>query len=422
MNNELLSIISYLERDRGVDREIIIQAIESAIQQAARKSLDVTNDLRVEIDRKTLEIKAFDTVVASDEDEGLGWISMRQARRIKPDVKTNDLLEIEVPPANLGRIAAQTARQMILQKIREAERKNVYDEYKDRIGDIVSGTVRQITHRDLIIDLGRTEAILPVKERIPSEEYNVGDRVRAYILRVQAAANGPAVVLSRACFDFVKTLFCLEVSEIADGIVEVMGVARDAGYRSKIAVRTLDDKVDPVGACVGLRGVRVRNIVRELNGEKIDIVRWSDDIKQYVAQALAPARLENIEIGEVGEDGRSTIHVTVRPDQLSLAIGKRGQNVRLTSRLTGWRVDIQKIEDEVPFETRRENAIEELAEVLDLSVAEAAKLVDNGFLTTDGIVEVEISYLQEICGFDEITASKIWAAASAASSIEDAGE
>ncbi len=422
MNNELLSIISYLERDRGVDREIIIQAIESAIQQAARKSLDVTNDLRVEIDRKTLEIKAFDTVVASDEDEGLGWISMRQARRIKPDVKTNDLLEIEIPPANLGRIAAQTARQMILQKIREAERKNVYDEYKDRIGDIVSGTVRQITHRDLIIDLGRTEAILPVKERIPSEEYNVGDRVRAYVLRVQAAANGPAVVLSRACSDFVKTLFFLEVSEIADGIVEVMGVARDAGYRSKIAVRTLDDKVDPVGACVGLRGVRVRNIVRELNGEKIDIVRWSEDIKQYVAQALAPAKLENIEIGEMGEDGRSTIHVIVRPDQLSLAIGKRGQNVRLTSRLTGWRVDIQKIEDEVPFETRRENAIEELAEVLDLSAAESAKLVDNGFLTTDGIVEVEISYLQEICGFDEITASKIWAAASAASSIDDAGE
>ena len=422
MNNELLSIISYLERDRGVDREIIIQAIESAIQQAARKSLEVTNDLRVEIDRKVLTIKAFDTVVASDEEEGLGFISMRQARRLKKDVQPNDLLEIEIPPGKLGRIAAQTARQMILQKIREAERKNVYDEYKDRIGDIVSGTIRQISHRDLIVDLGKTEAILPAKERIPIEEYNVGDRVRAYVLRVQAASNGPAVVLSRACPEFVKTLFCLEVSEIADGIVEVMGVARDAGFRSKIAVKTLDEKVDPVGACVGLRGVRVRNIVRELNGEKIDIVRWSDDIKQYVGQALAPAKLEKIEIGETDEDGRRTIHVTVRPDQLSLAIGKRGQNVRLTSKLTGWRVDIQKIEEEVSFETRRENAIEELAEVLDLTEAEAARLVDNGFLTTDGIVEVEISYLQEICGFDEITASKIWAAASAASSVDDSGE
>jgi len=206
MNNELLSIVSYLERDRGVNREIIIQAIESAIQQAARKSLEVSNDLRVEIDRKTLAIKAFDTVVVSDEETGLGFISLRKAHLYKRDAKLGDALEIEVPPAKLGRIAAQTARQMILQKIREAERKNVYDEYKDRIGDVVSGTIRQISHRDLIIDLGKTEAILPAKERIPTEEYNVGDRIRAYVFRVQAASNGPAVVLSRACPEFVKTL------------------------------------------------------------------------------------------------------------------------------------------------------------------------------------------------------------------------
>jgi len=249
MNNELLSIISYLERDRGVNREIIIQAIESAIQQAARKSLDVSNDLRVEIDRKTLSIKAFDTVIVSDEDSGVGFLALRRARTLKRDVKPGDTLDIEIPPSHLGRIAAQTARQMILQKIREAERKNVYDEYKDRIGDIVSGTIRQIIHRDLIVELGKTEAILPAKERIPTEEYNVGDRIRAYVFRVQSGVNGPAVVLSRACSDFVKTLFRLEVSEIADGIVEVMGVARDPGYRSKIAVKTLDEKVDPVGAC-----------------------------------------------------------------------------------------------------------------------------------------------------------------------------
>ncbi|MDD2597831.1 MAG: transcription termination factor NusA [Kiritimatiellae bacterium] len=422
MNNELLSIISYLERDRGVDREIIIQAIESAVQQAARKSLEVTDDLRVTIDRTTLRINAFDTVVASDEEDGLGFISMRQAKRLKPDVAPDDVIEIEVPPAKLGRIAAQTARQMILQKIREAERKNVYDEYKDRIGDIVSGTVRQISHRDLIIDLGKTEAVLPSKERIPSEEYNVGDRVRAYVLRVQAASSGPAVVLSRACNDFVKTLFCLEVSEIADGIVEVMGVARDAGYRSKIAVKTLDEKVDPVGACVGLRGVRVRNIVRELNGEKIDIVRWSADIKQYVTQALSPAKLKAIELDEAEEEGRRTVHVTVDADQLSLAIGKRGQNVRLASKLTGWRIDIQKVEEETSFEDKRKSAIEELAEVLDLTDEVATKLVECGFLTTEGIVEVEAAYLQEICEFDDITASTIWAAAAAASSVEDLGE
>ena len=419
MNNELLSIISYLERDRGVNREIIIQAIESAIQQAARKSLEVSNDLRVEIDRKTLTIKAFDTVVVSDEDTGLGFLSLRKAKALKPDARAGETMDIEVPPANLGRIAAQTARQMILQKIREAERKNVYDEYKDRIGDIVSGTIRQISHRDLIVELGKTEAILPAKERIPTEEYNVGDRIRAYVFRVQAGANGPAVVLSRACPEFVKTLFRLEVSEIADGIVEVMGVARDPGFRSKIAVKTLDEKVDPVGACVGLRGVRVRNIVRELNGEKIDIVRWSDDIKQYVTQALSPARLEGVAIDP---NDMRTVHVTVAPDQLSLAIGKRGQNVRLTSKLTGWRVDIQKSGEEVTFEEKRENAIEELAEVLDITEETASTLVANGFLTTDGIIEAEIPYLQEVTGLDEETVRKIWVAAQAASGVVEAGE
>jgi N utilization substance protein A len=420
MNNELLSIISYLERDRGVNRDIIIQAIESAIQQAARKSLEVSNDLRVVIDRKNLSIKAFDTVVVSDEDTGVSFISLRKARTLKRDAQPGDSLDVEIPPSHLGRIAAQTARQMILQKIREAERKNVYDEYKDRIGDIVSGTVRQIIHRDLIVELGKTEAILQAKERIPTEEFNVGDRIRAYVHRVQPGVNGPSVVLSRACSDFVKTLFRLEVSEIADGIVEVMGVARDPGYRSKIAVKTLDEKVDPVGACVGLRGVRVRNIVRELNGEKIDIVRWSEDIKQYVTQALAPAKLESI---VVDPDEARTVHVTVAPDQLSLAIGKRGQNVRLSSKLTGWRISIQKSGEEVSFEEQRHTAVKELAEVLDISEAVATTLVSNGFLTTDGIIEAEIPYLQEVTGLDEETARKIWLAAQAASGVvEEAGE
>ena len=238
--------------------------------------------------------------------------------------------------------------------------------------------------------------------------------------KVAADNAGPAVVLSRACPEFVKTLFRLEVSEIADGIVEVMGVARDPGFRSKIAVKTLDEKVDPVGACVGLRGVRVRNIVRELNGEKIDIVRWSDDIKQYVTQALAPARLEGVAIDP---NEQRTVHVTVAPDQLSLAIGKRGQNVRLTSKLTGWRVDIQKSGEAVTFEEQRETAIAELAEVLDISEETASMLVANGFLTTDGIIEAEIPYLQEVTGMDEQTVRKIWAAAQAASGVvEEAGE
>ena len=410
MNNELLSIVSYLERDRGVNREVIVHAIESAIQQAARRSLDVTNDLRVEIDRKSLAIRAFDKVVVTEDGKtGLGMLPLRLARKKNPKAQLGDVLEVEIPPTRLGRIAAQAARQMILQKIREAERKNVYDEYKDRIGDFVSGTVRQVIHRDLIIDLGKAEAVLPVSQQIPTEEFSVGDQLRAYVYRVQEGVNGPSVVLSRACPEFVKTLFRREVSEIADGIVEVMSVARDPGYRSKIAVKTLDEKVDPVGACVGMRGARVRNIIRELNGEKIDIVRWSSDIKQYVTQALAPAKLEVIEVDR--REPRS-VHVTVAPDQLSLAIGKRGQNVRLSSKLTGWRITIDKSgADQVPFEVQRATAIDSLASALDVDKSVAATLVSNGFLTCEGIVAVEMAYLQEVTGLDEALAKKIWTAA-----------
>ena len=419
MNNELLSIVSYLERDRGVDREIIVQAIESAIQQSARRSMGVTNDLRVAIDRKSLAIKAYDTVVVTEEETGLGFLPLRKARTIKEDAQPGDVMEIEIPPSSLGRIAAQTARQMILQKIREAERKKVYDEYKDRIGDFVSGTVRQVIHRDLIVDLGKAEAVLPLKEQIPTEEYSVGDRLRAYVYRVQSGANGPSVVLSRSCPEFVKTLFRLEVSEIADGIVEVMSVARDPGFRSKIAVKTLDEKVDPVGACVGLRGARVRNIVRELNGEKIDIVRWSEDIKQYVAQALLPAKLETIDVDKLEP---RTVHVTVAPDQLSLAIGKRGQNVRLSSKLTGWRISIDKSGEAVPFETQRESAIASLAASLGVERPLATVFVDNGFLTVEGIVAVERPYLQEVTGLDEETIRRIWTTAQAVSAKNEAGE
>jgi len=421
VNNELSSIINYLEKDRGVNREVIIQAIESAIQQAARKSLDVSSDLRVLIDRKALTLKAFDAAFVSDDDTGIGFISLRKARAINKDVQPGDTIEVEIPPAKLGRIAAQTARQTILQKIREAERKNVYDEYKDRVGDIVTGTVRQILQRDIILDLGKTEAILPAKERIPTEEYNIGDRIRAYVYRVQTNPAGPSITLSRTCSEFLKTLFRLEVSEIADGIVEIMGVVRDPGYRAKIAVKTLDEKVDPVGACVGLRGVRVRNIVRELNGEKVDIVRWSDDIKQYLTQALLPGKLESITIDPTAQ---RALRVLVAPDQLSLAIGKNGQNVRLASKLTGWRVDVTKSGGPLSFELQRETAIAELAEVLDIPVATATTLVDNGFLTTDGIIEVEAPYLQEVTGLPEQTILEIWAAAQAASGVteEEAGE
>ena len=409
MNSELMTVINYLEKDRGVNREVIIQAIESALLSAAHKSIGVSNEVRVVIDRKTMQVRAYDTIVASDDDTGHGFISLRKAREIKPNVAPGETVEVEIPPEKLGRIAAQTARQMILQKIRQAERDHVFDEYKDRLGDIVNGAIRQIVHRDLIVDIGKAEAIIPAKERIPTEEYQVGDRVRAYIMKVQTGASGPALVLSRSCPEFVKALFRIEVSEIADGIVEVMGVARDPGFRSKIAVRSNDDKVDPVGACVGLRGTRVKNIVRELSGEKIDIVRWSDDIRQYITQALSPARLTSIELDP--NEARA-VHVTVDADQLSLAIGRHGQNVRLTAKLTGWRVDIRKNETET-FEVQVTHAIEHMAAIDGISREEAESLVKNGFLTAEGILAAEIPYIQEATGFDETTAKRIWDAAAA---------
>ncbi len=420
MNNELLTVINYMERERGVSRELIIQAIESALEVAARKSLGITGGMRVNIDRKSLAVKAFQSLIVSEDDTGPNLISLRKAREIKADAVAGEEVEIELPPTQIGRIGAQNARQMIMQKIRQAERDNAYIEYKDRIGDIVSGTVRQVVRRDLIVDIGKVEALLPARERIPKEEFEIGDTLRAYVYKVQPSATGSSVILSRSCPEFVKALFRIEVSEIADGIVEVMGVARDPGNRAKIAVRSHDDKVDPVGACVGLRGARVRNIVRELNGERVDIVRWSEEIRQYTTQALSPARLASVVV--VSEVSRM-LRVLVDPDQLSLAIGRQGQNVRLTSKLLGWKVDIQRTDVEDSFESRVAQAIDSLASIDGIQRDEAEALVKNGFLTPEGILEAEVPYIQEATGLSEEAVRRIWDAADALGlAVQDAGE
>ena len=415
MNNDLLAMVTYIERERGVDREIVLMAIEGAIQQAARHNPGVTNDLRVAIDRKTLQLHVYDTLVVSDEDTGTGFISVARAKRFKPDAAEGDTIEVEMPASRLGRIAAQTSRQMIMQKIRDAERSNVFSAFKGRIGEIVTGTVSAAVRRDLYVLVGKTEMLLPGKERIPTEDYNVGDSIKAIVDEVkQDVTTGPTVKLSRASAEFVRTLFRLEVSEISDGVVEIMGIARDPGYRTKLAVRTLDEKVDPVGACVGLKGARVRNIVRELNGEKIDIVRWNADVKHYVIQALAPARLESV---EVDPDGGNTVHVTVAPDQYSLAIGKRGQNVRLTSKLTGWHVDVTKSIALASFEDQKAEAIKTLADMFSVSTAVATKLADAGFLTVEGIVESDEEGFIAATGLDEVTAKGLYAAAQAVAEL-----
>lgn len=419
MNNELLTVLSYLERERGIQRETLIEAVEFALQSAAKKSMGTSRDVRVEVDRQTCAITTYQTLIVSDEVKGADFISLKKARTIKPDAQPGDAIEIKAQPKDFGRIAAQTAKQAVLQKIRQAERDIVFEEYKDRIGDIVTGAVKAVMRGDLIIDLGRAEAIIPNKERVPSEEYQMGDRIRAYLLRVQNTTSGPGVILSRAAPEFVKALFFLEVAEIADGVVEVMGVARDPGFRTKIAVRTLDEKVDPVGACVGLRGSRVKNIVRELNGEKIDIVRWAEDVRTFATNALSPAHLQ--EIWADAEDPRM-LHVIVDPEQYSLAIGRRGQNVRLTSQLLGYRIDIQKREEEASFEERKSQAIERLAALGDIGPEAAQLLVENGFLTVAGILECALEDFLAATTLDPELAVRVWNAAAAQAPGEDDAE
>ena len=398
MNTELLAVVEYMERERGLEREMLLQALEGALVTASRKSVGPAGDLRISIDRETLDIKAFARLkvvdrVRNEHDE----ISFDDARRQEPGLRIGEYIEKEVTPKDFGRIAAQTAKQTIMQKLRQAEKERVFEEYKDRPGDIVTGMVRRFDRSDVVVDLGRAEAVLYSRERVPTEEYQIGDRIRALLLEVQHRTSGPQVLISRAHPDFVRRLFELEVTEITDGTVELRAIAREAGYRSKIAVLSHDEKVDPVGACVGLRGQRVKNIVRELSGEKIDIVRWSDDIRTFVTNALAPAKLMSVQ----PDESTGTVTVMVAADQLSLAIGKKGQNARLTAKLTNWKIDIVKDESSMGFEERVAQAIDNLANIPGLATY-ATQLVHAGFLTREGLMEAEISDLMDaIEGLDE---------------------
>ena len=411
MNQELVAVLTYMEKERGIGRETLMVALESALLTASRKSVGPARELRIEIDRKTCDIRAIATLkvvqkVTAPHDE----IALPDARKIKAEAALGETVDVEVTPRNFGRIAAQTAKQAILQKLRQAEKDMLYEEYKDRVGDVVTGIVRRFERSDIVIDLGRAEATLPAKERVPTEEYQIGDRIRAYVLGVEGATGGTSILLSRSHPDFVRRLFELEVAEIADRTVEIKGIAREPGYRTKVAVLSHDEKVDCVGACVGMRGIRVKNIVRELSGEKIDIVRWSADIKTYVTNALSPARLLKI---WTDPDQEKTVHVLTDADQLSLAIGKRGQNVRLTAKLIGWKIDIQKDETQVTFDEKVAHAVEALAGVQGISRAQAEKLVKAGFLSVEGILAAEPADLETIEGFDKEGVKAVFEAAAA---------
>lgn len=413
MNNELLAVFEYMERERKLDRETLAELVESALQVAGRKSIGRVRDLRVHIDRKTLEIKAFASIEVVDFVRNRDQeISVTEAQIQFPgkNYQIGDIIEKEVTPRNFGRIAAQTAKQAIIQKLRMAEKDKVYAAYKNHVGDIVTGTVRHFDRSDVVVDLGDAEGVMPVKERVSNEEYQMGDRIRFLLVKLDAETQGTQLILSRSNPDFIRKLFELEVSEIADGTVEIKGIAREAGFRTKIAVHSNDDKVDPVGACVGLRGQRVKNIVRELSGEKVDIVKWSPDIKMFVTNSLAPAKLLRLDV----DDAENQVKVIVEADQLSLAIGKKGQNARLTAKLTGWKIDVQKDENDITFEERISRATEELAAVEGIGAEHAAALVGSGFLTLEGILAAEVQDLVDIDGFDADIANQVRAAAETA--------
>src|SRR5437773_6293207 len=397
MNSEFLAILEYWEREKGINKDVLVKAVEDALLSAAKKAVGPARELRCAIDPKTGDIRAFAKLVVSERVISKhDHISLFDARRIKTDAQFGEEVEVEVTPANFGRIASQNAKQALMQHIRRAEKELIYSEFKDRTGDIVSGVVRRFERSDVTVDLGKFEALLPNRERVPTEEYQIGERIRCYVKAVENGPHGPEIILSRADPRFVIKLFQLEVSEINDGTIEVKGIAREPGFRTKLAVYTRDEKVDPVGACVGLRGQRVKNIVRELNNEKVDIIRWDPNIRTYITNALAPAKLKNFEIDEA----RKRVKIIVSEDQLSLAIGKRGQNARLTSKLTGWQVDIEAERvATVGFEEKMAQAVQSLATLPGISQEQANVLVRNGLTSLESLLQVEES---DLAGIAEI--------------------
>ena len=410
MNSELIAMLDYLEREKGIKREILVEAISSALLAASKKSFTSgTRELRIEINPESGSIRALAKLIAVEKvsnphDE----ILLSKAKAVKADAVAGEEVEIEVTPKDFGRIAAQAARQAINQRIRQIEREMIYDEFKDRAGEIVNGTVRRFEKSDVIIDLGKFEGVMPSRERVVTEDYNVGDRLRAYVVAVDNASRGPEIILSRSHPNFVRRLFELEVSEIADRTVELKIIAREAGYRTKVAVHSEDPKVDPVGACVGMRGARVKNIVRELNNEKVDIIRWDPDPVKFATSALKPANIRSI----TADEKNKTIRVLVHKDDLSLAIGRRGQNARLTAKLTGWEVDIQEDKTAAQvMESKTAEAAHSLAGVLGISEDDAQKLASSGMVSIEAVQTATADDIAEILGLDNEAGQKILDAA-----------
>ena len=402
---ELLQVADAVAREKNIDRDEVLEAMEQAIQKAGRSKYGHEHDIRARIDRKTgdIHLARYLEVVETVENEATQVTLASQLRR-KPDAKVGDWIVDPLPPIDFGRIAAQTAKQVIVQKVRDAERKRQFNEYKDRIGEVVNGLVKRVEYGNVTVDLGRAEAILRRDELLPREHFKNGDRVRAYIYDVREEARGPQIFLSRTHPMFMANLFKQEVPEIYDGIIEIRAVARDPGSRAKIAVVSHDSSIDPVGACVGMRGSRVQAVVGELQGEKIDIIPFNNDAATFVVNALAPAEVAKVVLDEEGR----RIEVVVPDDQLSLAIGRRGQNVRLATMLTGWDIDILTEQEESERRTEEFRTRSQLfIDGLDVDDVIAHLLVAEGFTSVEEIAYVETEELAEIEGFDEDVANEL---------------
>jgi transcription termination/antitermination protein NusA len=409
---ELLQIADAVAREKSIEKEIVIEAIEEAIQKAARTRYGAEHDIRVTIDPKTGEttIRRFVTVVEDDAEEINDYAQQRITDALKGDKEAvvGKVYEEILPPFEFGRVQTQTARQVVTGKVREAERERQHEEFKDRVGEIVNGVAKRVEYGNVIVDLGRGEGIMRRDQSIPREAFQVGDRVRSYIYDVRRETKGPQIMLSRAHGGFMAKLFAQEVPEVYDGVIEIRAVARDPGSRAKMAVVSNDSSIDPVGACVGMRGSRVQAVVAELQGEKIDIIQWSGDEATFLVNALAPAEVTKVVMDE--EAGR--VEVVVPDEQLSLAIGRRGQNVRLASQLTGWQIDI--ITEAQDSERRQREFAERTTlfqEALDVDEVIAQLLVTEGFATVEDVAYVEPNEIATIEGFDEDTAEEIQARA-----------
>ena len=402
---ELLQIADAVAREKLIDRQIVLASMEEAYAKAARSRYGVETNVKAEIDPKTGELRLWRHLqVVELVDNSATEISVEDAKRSNPAAQVGDVIADKLPPFDLGRIAAQSAKQVIVQKVRDAERDRQYDEYKDRIGEIINGLVKRAEYGNVIVDLGRSEGIIRRDELIPRETFRPGDRVRAYVFDVRREPRGPQIFLSRTHPQFMAKLFAQEVPEIYDGIITVKAVARDPGSRAKIAVISRDSSIDPVGACVGMRGSRVQAVVGELQGEKIDIIPWSPDVATFIVNALQPAEVAKVVLDEESE----RIEVVVPDDQLSLAIGRRGQNVRLASQLTGWDIDILTEAEE--SERRQKEFVERTAifmEALDVDEVVGQLLASEGFRSVEELTYVDLAELASIEGFDDETAAEI---------------